>query len=97
MCWYCGSPVTEPDPIGRSFRCASCGKDLHSCRNCRFHLSGARGDCSESQAEPVGEKENANFCDWFTLAPQYRSKTAGRAKDMEKASAAKAAFDNLFS
>jgi hypothetical protein len=96
MCWYCGSPVSEPEPFGRSLRCAVCGKDLRVCRNCRFHLSGARGDCSETSAEPVGDKERANFCDWFSLDSKYRAETAGHKKEMEKAKSAKAAFDNLF-
>ncbi|MDR2480071.1 MAG: hypothetical protein LBD48_12265, partial [Treponema sp.] len=39
MCWYCGSPVLD-EIIGRSLRCAGCGKDLRVCRNCRFFLSG---------------------------------------------------------
>jgi hypothetical protein len=93
MCWYCGSPVTEPEPFGRSLSCAVCGKDLRSCRNCRFYLSGARGDCSETSAEPQGDKERANFCDWFSLDSKYRAETA---KEMDKAKSAKAAFDNLF-
>ena len=96
MCWYCGSPVTEPKPIGRSSRCADCGKDIRCCRSCRFFLSGAKGDCSETKAEPVADKDRANFCDWFSLDPKYRNKTAGHAKDMAKASAARSAFDGLF-
>jgi hypothetical protein len=97
MCWYCGSSVTEQEPFGRSLRCAVCGKDLRSCRNCKFCLSGARGDCSETSAEPVADKERANFCDWFLLNPKYRIETAGHKKEMEKAKSAKSAFDNLFS
>jgi predicted RNA-binding Zn-ribbon protein involved in translation (DUF1610 family) len=96
MCWYCGSPISEKEPLGRSFRCANCGKDLRSCRNCRFFLSGARGDCSETSAEPVADKERANFCDWFSLNQKYRSETAGQKNDIDKSKAAKTAFDNLF-
>jgi len=96
MCWYCGSPVSEPEPFGRSLRCSVCGKDLRSCRSCRFYLSGARGDCSETSAEPVGDKERANFCDWFSLDSKYRAETTGHKKEMDKAKSAKAAFDNLF-
>ena len=96
MCWYCGSPVTEPEPIGRSYRCAVCGKDIRSCKSCRFCLSGAKGDCSETRAEPVSDKERANFCDWFSLDPKYRSETAGQQKELGKATAAKAAFNDLF-
>jgi len=96
MCWYCGSPITELEPIGRSFRCSDCDKDLRSCKNCKFYLSGAKGDCSETSAEPAADKERGNFCDWFSLDPKYRGKTAGHKKEMEKASAARTAFDNLF-
>jgi len=94
MCWYCGEIISDPDPIGRSLRCSQCGKDLRSCKNCRFFLPGQRGDCKESSAEPVSDKERANFCDWFSLDPKYRGKTAGQKN--EKATEAKTAFDNLF-
>ncbi|MCL2761938.1 MAG: hypothetical protein FWD36_01865 [Treponema sp.] len=97
MCWYCGLPVTEQEPFGRSLCCVTCGKDLRSCRNCRFYRSGARGDCAETSAEPATDKERANFCDWFSLDQKYRGETSGCKKDMEKTNAAKTAFDNLFS
>jgi hypothetical protein len=96
MCWYCGSPVTEEEPIGRSLRCQSCGKDLRSCKNCRFFLPGARGDCRESGAEGQPDKERANFCDWFSLDKKFRSQSQGQTQEREKAGASRAAFDNLF-
>ncbi|MCL2266851.1 MAG: hypothetical protein FWC17_03695 [Treponema sp.] len=98
MCWYCGSPVTDALPIGRSQRCQDCGKDLRSCRNCRFFLPGARGDCKESGAEPQHDKERANFCDWFSLDEEkYRVNSAGaRSNNKETTDATRAAFDNLF-
>jgi hypothetical protein len=95
MCWYCGSPVID-EVIGRSLRCTGCGKDLRACKNCRFFLPGAKGDCSEAKAEPVADKERGNFCDWFSLDPKYRGQTAGRQKDRDRAAGARAAFDNLF-
>ena len=96
MCWYCGSPVTDPVPIGRSQRCLNCGKDLRSCRSCRFILPGAGGGCRETSAEPQSDKEKANFCDWFSLDEKYRSETGGQQKDKNLADASRAAFDNLF-
>jgi len=96
MCWYCGSPVTEEEPIGRSLRCQNCGKDLRSCKNCRFFLPGARGDCQEAGAEGQPDKERANFCDWFSLDKKYRSQSPGHTKEREKAGASRTAFDNLF-
>jgi len=96
MCWYCGSPITDEEPIGRSMRCTNCGKDLRACKNCRFFLPGERGDCKESGAERQADKERANFCDWFSLDAKFRSESAGLSKEREKAKASKAAFDNLF-
>jgi hypothetical protein len=98
MCWYCGEAIADAEPIGRSLRCA-CGKDLRSCRNCRFYKPGARGDCSEPNAGDEGgvqDKERGNFCDWFRLNPAFREKTQGEQKGRSAAADAKAAFDNLF-
>ncbi|MDR1899858.1 MAG: hypothetical protein LBQ55_07625 [Treponema sp.] len=96
MCWYCGSPVTLPEPIGRSLRCDGCGKDLRCCMNCRFFRAGPGGGCTESGAERPAERDRANFCDWFALNPVYRGASAGRKKDREEASAARSTFDDLF-
>jgi hypothetical protein len=96
MCWYCGSPVTAGDPIGRSARCPDCGKDLRVCRHCARFLPGSRGDCSESQATPEPDKERANFCDWFSLAPGFRQSGSGAADRRGAADSAKSAFDSLF-
>jgi len=96
MCWYCGSPITEQTPIGRSLKCTSCGKDLRSCKNCRFFLSGARGDCRETSAEGQPDKERANFCDWFSLDEKYRVKTEGHQNEKNAADSSKTAFNSLF-
>jgi hypothetical protein len=96
MCWFCGSPITDPEPLGRSLRCGTCGKDLRVCRNCRFYLPGARGDCGEAQAEPAADKERGNFCDWFSLDSRFRSPTAGEGKARNAAVSARSAFDDLF-
>jgi len=96
MCWYCGSPVTDAEPIGRSLRCQDCGKDLRSCKNCRFFLPGSRGDCRESGAQAQPDKERANFCDWFSLDNKFRTQSEGQKKEKENADASRAAFDNLF-
>ncbi|MCL2066853.1 MAG: hypothetical protein FWG99_05265 [Treponema sp.] len=96
MCWYCGTPVTEKEPFGRSQVCPSCGKDLRACKNCRFFLPGSRGDCSETSAEPAADKERSNFCDWFSLDKKYRIQSAGRAEEQNRAGSARTEFDNLF-
>ena len=97
MCWYCGLPILIEGTIGRSMRCAQCGKDIRSCMNCRLYLPGSRGDCSEPGAQPVpSNRETANFCDWFSLNPKYKQESSGKSKEQDKARAARTAFDDLF-
>lgn len=96
MCWYCGTPVTDKEPLGRSLRCAVCGKDLRVCRHCRFYLPGARGDCSEPNAEPPADKERGNFCDWFSLNSRFRSAAGGDRQARSAAVGARSAFEDLF-
>jgi len=93
MCWYCGNPVKDPEPLGRSLKCADCGKDLRSCRNCSHLLPSG---CNESSAEKPSDPDRANFCDWFSLNPKFREKTSGEEKSIKAGISAKTAFDNLF-
>ena len=93
MCWYCGSPIKDPEPLGRSLRCTDCGKDLRSCRHCRHYLPGG---CAETQAEKPQEPDRANFCDWFSLNRKFRQASTGENKSINAASSAKTAFDDLF-
>ena len=95
MCWYCGSPVKTTEPVGRSAVCPDCGKDLRSCKNCRFFLP-KENNCSESQGENPPDRGRANFCDWFGLNPKFRETSEGEKNARDAAGAAKTAFDNLF-
>ncbi|MDR2176496.1 MAG: hypothetical protein LBP20_00445 [Treponema sp.] len=97
MCWYCGAPVSAAEPIGRSLQCKNCGRDIRSCRNCRFYSPGSSGECREPQAaaDSPRDRERANFCDWFSLNPALRSPGAGRKKEQDLREA-KSAFDKLF-
>ena len=97
MCWYCGSAVTDAEPIGRSLRCGDCGKDLRSCRNCRFFIPQSGGSCSESGTESQTDRERGNFCDWFGLNPKFKSPTQGEKNAQDKAAVARKAFEDLFS
>ena len=96
MCWSCGLPITEENPIGRSLRCQSCGKDLRVCKHCKFYMPDARGGCRETNAEPQSDKERATFCDWFSLDEKFRKGNVSQ-NSFEKKSSSKDAWDKLFS
>lgn len=50
-----------------SFReeCPHCGSDLHVCLNCFFYDQGKANSCREDKADYVGEKDRANYCEYF--------------------------------
>jgi len=67
-CHNCKKPIEAGYRIGRTDTCLYCNSDLHCCLNCRFYDSGSHNKCRESQAERVVDKENSNFCDYFSCA-----------------------------
>ena len=65
MCARCGKSLPDELSVSRSSACPFCRADLRTCTNCRFYAPGAQWDCRETIAEPVRDKEKANFCDFF--------------------------------
>ena len=66
-CAFCGSEVEVIDRVGRLDECPTCHRDLHACLQCRLYDRGSHNQCRESQAGYVGDKERANFCEFFTF------------------------------
>ena len=65
-CWKCGAPLADmPVPVGRSEYCRVCRAEIHVCRMCRFYDTRKANHCAEPVAEPVQNKERANFCGYF--------------------------------
>ncbi|HEY5648987.1 MAG TPA: hypothetical protein VIU33_05780 [Nitrospiria bacterium] len=90
-CFFCKKTVKIEGKIRRTEACPNCQSDLYVCRNCRFHDSAAHNECRETQAEWVGDKEKANFCDYFE--PSVRDEAA----EGDKAGAeARKKLDDLF-
>jgi hypothetical protein len=89
-CYQCGGDLAG-NAFGRSDRCPSCGADARCCRNCAFEEPGYRSECLETQAEPVGDRERANYCDYFRArkGPPKADPRAGQP-------GGQASFDALF-
>lgn len=65
-CWKCGAALVDlPLPVGRSEYCRACRAEIHVCRMCRFYDLSKAKQCAEPVAEPVQDKERANFCGYF--------------------------------
>jgi hypothetical protein len=72
-CARCSELLSLEGRLSRGAICPRCGAYLHSCVNCVFYSPGRHNDCREPQAEYVGDKKSANFCDFF----QFREAVAG--------------------
>ena len=93
VCHRCGASVPGDTPVSRSAECESCSAPIRACLNCHFYEPGAHWDCRETIAEPVHDKERANFCDYFKL--NRRSAGSGTAQHRRKD--ARDDFNALFS
>lgn len=67
-CHKCGWEWTLPGQPGRSESCHRCGADLRVCLNCSSYAPRIAHECRERRAEPVLEKAQGNFCEWFDFA-----------------------------
>lgn len=90
-CWKCGASLAEFSlPFGRAEYCRACRAEIHVCRMCRFYDTTKSRQCAEPVAEPVQNKERANFCGYF-------EPVAGRFKPADPAAeSARNALDALF-
>ena len=70
VCWNCGKSINDvPLPISRHSQCSHCFNELHCCRLCKHYDPERSTYCFEERADTPVQKENANFCDYFTPKP----------------------------
>jgi len=92
VCWKCGAPIIDqPLPLARTAECPACRADLHVCRMCGFYDTRVATGCRETIADPVQDKERANFCAYFAAKPD-----AHRGQDAPASPAARARLEALF-
>jgi hypothetical protein len=92
VCWNCGASLGGvPQPISRHATCDQCFNELHCCRLCRHYDPQRTLQCFEDRADPPLQKENANFCEFFS--PRANAFEGQRA---DKSEAARSRLDGLF-
>lgn len=79
------------DAPGRNDTCPQCRADLRVCLNCARYDEHAAHQCREPRAEPVADKDRANFCEWFVFAERSFTPRPGA----DRADAARAALRRL--
>ncbi len=56
---------------------------MRVCLNCKFHDRQAAYQCRERRAEPVAEKDSANFCEYFDFQSREWRAAAGSGNSRE--------------
>ena len=91
-CWQCGEDLINLIlPLSRRDECRYCGAQQHVCRLCTEFNPTLSNACEQDQAEDVGDKETANFCDFFKP-----NSNAFRPKDKNQESAVESELATLF-
>lgn len=80
-CHHCQYEIVLKDRIGRRDTCSGCGAALRCCLNCAFYDTHYADACREPQAEPVIDKETANFCEFFSFRTQQAQQASAAAAD----------------
>lgn len=78
-CAACGAALSLSLPVGRKEECPRCGAEVRACRQCASYDTSVMNDCRDSAAEPVRDKERANFCEYFRLRPAQASSGPSKA------------------
>jgi hypothetical protein len=86
-CHKCGWVWSFRDLPGRSESCPQCRADLRVCLNCSLHDRNAAFQCRDRRAEPVAEKDTANFCEYFDFKTRTWSGPGGANGQEEQARA----------
>ena len=67
-CGKCGAKLEIiGNQVGRRDTCPHCDAELHACIHCRHYDENVAKQCKEPFAEVPGDKEDANFCDFYQI------------------------------
>lgn len=94
FCYQCGTEWTGSSKPARSDICKKCGAVIRCCRNCAHYSPSLHNQCEIPEAEYVGDKERANFCEWFEFRESDSTKASGEPQTRQEQ--AKKRWEELF-
>src|SRR5215831_11160812 len=92
-CWKCGTEYTLSGAPGRSETCDRCGSDLKVCLNCVSYDRAVAYQCRDRRADPVAEKHQANYCEYFEF---IRREYVPKAEETSREDKARDTLKKLF-
>jgi hypothetical protein len=87
-CWKCGAEYSLTGSPGRTETCDRCGSDWKVCLNCVSYDVRAAYQCRDRRADPVAEKNQANYCEYFEFV-RREFKPASGSDDLSRESKAR--------
>jgi len=91
-CHQCGWTWPLQTPPGRNDACHDCGSDVKVCLNCVSYDARSAHQCRDRRADPVADKNAANFCEYFEFKKRV---WVGKATEAGEEGRANAARDQL--
>ena len=90
-CSQCGTILQNTSGEGK---CAKCGFELHSCKQCSYFDPGSRFECMQPVKERIAKKDARNDCSLYEIRVTREKETSTPAS--LRPNDARAAFENLF-
>jgi hypothetical protein len=75
-------------------KCAKCGFELHSCKQCSHFDPSSRFECTQPIPDRITPKDKRNQCTFYSMRVMIEKETSTPAA--LKPSDARQAFENLF-
>ena len=88
-CYKCSEELHFDVKIGRRDMCPNCYAYLHCCRNCQQWDPTVHNQCLEDRAEFIRDRDEGNFCLYFSFKAQNTEGTS-------EADQAKAKLEKMF-
>ena len=87
LCFACHKPTgLQPNQkIPKSEECYHCYASLRCCKMCSFYDQSSYNECKEPMADRIVDKDKANFCDFFKLKSDCKTKNNEKEDLLEKA------------
>jgi len=89
-CAQCGAVLQSPP----GEKCAKCGFELHSCKQCMYFDPGSRFECMQPVKQRIARKDARNECSFYEIRVTREKETSTPAS--LRPSDARQAFENLF-
>jgi hypothetical protein len=91
-CSQCGALLQGPSDL--SSKCAKCGFELHSCKQCTYFDPSSRFECMQPVPARIARKDARNECTFYEIriTREKETSTGSPARPND----ARQAFENLF-